>query len=228
MKVLCTICARGNSQGLKNKNILLFKNKPLISHSLLQAKKSKLYNKIVVSSDSYKILKISSKFKPDYLIKRPKFLARPNTSKIKTVRHALLSAEKKFKIKFDYIVDLDVTSPIRDILDLKKSLKKILSEKNEILVSAVESRKNPYFNMIEFKKNKKLDLVKKSKERINSRQKAPKVYDMNASIYIWKRNSLLLKESLFFGKTSLYIMKNRNALDIDKFEDLKILRILNK
>ena len=71
MNVLCTICARGGSKGLKNKNILLFKNMPLISHTIKIAKKSKVFSKIVISSDSQKILNISKKENPNLLIKRP-------------------------------------------------------------------------------------------------------------------------------------------------------------
>ena len=61
MKILCTICARGGSTGLQNKNIKIIKGLPLIHHTINQAIKSKLFNKIVVSSDSDKILNISNK-----------------------------------------------------------------------------------------------------------------------------------------------------------------------
>ena len=56
MKVLCTICARGGSKGVKNKNLISLCDKPLIAHTILQAKKSKLFVAIAVSSDSKKIL----------------------------------------------------------------------------------------------------------------------------------------------------------------------------
>ena len=61
MNILCTICAREGSRGLKNKNIILLKNKPLISHTIIQAQKSKLFTEIVVSSDSKKIQSVSIK-----------------------------------------------------------------------------------------------------------------------------------------------------------------------
>jgi len=61
MNILCTICARKGSKGLKNKNIMKLLNKPLIIHTIDQAKKSKIFTKIVVSSDSKKILKLVKK-----------------------------------------------------------------------------------------------------------------------------------------------------------------------
>ena len=224
MNILCTICARGGSKGLKNKNILSFRNIPLVSHTIKVAKKSKVFSKVVVSSDSLKILKISEKEKPNFLIKRPKKLSNSKALKVLAIRHALKASEEKFDMKFDYIVDLDITSPIRKITDIKKALKKIIREKNDILVTAIPSKKNPYFNMIEFDKKQKLRRVKNISKKVYNRQGAPKVYDMNASIYIWKRKTLLLKEDLFYGKTSLYLMKNQYAFDIDTELDYKILK----
>jgi len=224
MNVLCTICARGGSKGLKNKNILLFKKMPLISHTIKIAKKSKVFSKIVISSDSQKILNISKKENPNLLIKRPYNLSNSRVLKVLAIRHALKVSETNFKMKFDYIVDLDITSPIRKTLDIQRALKKIVREKNEILVSAIPSKKNPYFNMVEFDKKKKQKKVKNISKKVYNRQGAPKVYDMNASIYIWKRKTLLTKEDLFYGNTSLYLMKNQLAFDIDTNFDYKILK----
>ena len=69
-KILCTICARKGSKGLKNKNLLKLLGKPLIYHTLDQAKKIRSFTKIVVSSNSKKILDISKK-KTDFSILRP-------------------------------------------------------------------------------------------------------------------------------------------------------------
>mgnify|MGYP002827364119 CR=1 FL=1 len=96
MNVLCTICARGGSKGLKNKNILLFKKMPLISHTIKIAKKSKVFSKIVISSDSQKILNISKKENPNLLIKRPYNLSNSRVLKVLAIRHALKVSETNF------------------------------------------------------------------------------------------------------------------------------------
>ena len=57
MNILCTICARKGSKGIKNKNMILINNQNLIDISINQAKKANLFNKIVVSTDSKKIQK---------------------------------------------------------------------------------------------------------------------------------------------------------------------------
>ena len=188
MNILCTVCARGGSKGIKNKNIKKLFNKPLILHTLLQAKKSRIFDKIIVSTDSNKIINISKR-KVDYIVKRPKKLSTAKASKIFAIKHALTQAEKNFKKNFDIVIDLDATSPLRNIDDIIKAKNKFVRNKYENLISVCHSRKNPYFNIVE-KTKKGLKLVRETKKNYVRRQDAPDVYDINASIYIWKRAAL--------------------------------------
>ena len=145
--------------------------------------------------------------------------------KIPVVRHALIKSEKEFDLKFDYIFDLDVTSPLRTVNDLQKSFKKFKKNNSDNLISATNSNKSPYFNQIEFKKSK-YDIVKRIKNFPKRRQDSPKVYDMNASIYIWKRNKLLSSDNLFTNKTSLYLMPPERSCDIDTQLDFEFVNYM--
>jgi len=225
MKILCTICARGGSKGLLNKNIKKINNKPLISYTINHAIKSRLFDNIAVSSDSHKILKVSKKFGIIDLIKRPKNLAKDRTPKIPVIRHCLIEMEKRYKKKYDLIVDLDATAPLRKIIDIKKAVNKIIKSKAHNLFSVCESRSNPYFNAVEIV-NSKIKPLKKSKKKIYSRQSAPKVFDINASIYIWKRDYLKKYENLISKKTAVYIMPQERSLDIDTKLDFRIISSL--
>ena len=120
MKILCTICARKGSKGVKNKNLKTINKKPLIFYSIDQAKKSKLFKKIVISTDSKKIKNYVKKLGIDCWFLRPAKLATDKSSKIPAIQHALIKAEEYYKQKFDTIVDLDVTSPLRNVSDIKK------------------------------------------------------------------------------------------------------------
>ena len=143
-------------------------------------------------------------------------------------KDALTKSEKYFKIKYDYIFDLDVTSPLRKIIDLKNAFIKIKNSTKALnLVTVSEAAKNPYFNMVEQNKGK-IYISKKLINNINSRQKAPKVYEMNASIYIWRRKTLKTKIKLINNKTIVYIMPRSRSIDIDDSFDLKLVRLLIK
>ncbi len=227
MKILCTLCMRGNSQGIKNKNIISFFGKPLFYYSLINAKKFKKFDEIVVSSDSKKILKICKKYGVKNLVHRPKILSNHKSGKIPAIKHATIAIEKKLNKKFDMVVDLDVTCPLRTVSDIQKAIKKIVKDGSCNLVSATYSRKNPYFNIVQ-KKNKTIRLVKKHNKNFLRRQDTPITFDLNASIYIWKRDFLIKNPSIFQKKTSIYIMSKSKSFDIDDLDDLEINKLFFK
>ena len=220
---ICIICARKNSKGIKNKNLLKLKKKTLIEISFEQAKKTKIFDKIILSTDSDSIIKKSKSLSFDLIVKRPSNLASDKASKIDAIKHALSESEKYFNKIYKNVIDLDVTSPLRNIDDIKKSFKKFQIKKANNLITICDSRKNPYFNMIE-KKGNSIKLVIDNK-LYKSRQIAPKVFEMNASIYIWKRNSLLEKR-LFNSKTIFYEMPVYRSIDIDSIFDFKIVKFI--
>ncbi len=224
MKKICIICMRAGSTEVKNKNLKLINGKPLLYYTIDQAIKSKLFERIVVSTDSIKILNLSNKFGASGWFLRPKKYANNKISKIPSIIHAVKKAEKKYQEKYDIIFDLDVTSPLRSIKDIKNAYKKFKKDNASNLITGCSSRKNPYFNMFEYKNNQ-YQLVKNIRN-FTSRQSAPKVYEMNASIYIWKRSYLFNKRKLFGKKTSVYFMPQERSIDIDSFFDFKIVKSL--
>ena len=95
-------------------------------------------------------------------------------------------ATSKIQNKYDIIFDLDATSALRNTSDIKKALKIFKKNNADNLFSVNKSRRNPYFNVVEKIKGK-IKIVKQTKKNIFRRQNAPQTYDMNASIYIWRR-----------------------------------------
>ena len=224
---LCTIGMRGGSQGVKNKNFKLINGKPLMYFTIKQAIKSRIFDHIMVSTDSKKILKIAKFYGAEGWFLRPKELSSNTSEKVSAIRHALFQAEKFYKKKFETIIDLDVTSPLRKIEDISNAYKFFIKKKANILITGCESKKNPYFNMIEIKNNK-VRIVKKLKKNIYRRQDAPKTYDYNASIYIWKRKSLINFKSFYTNKTVFYEMPESRSIDIDSKLDFKLVEFLLK
>ena len=136
-------------------------------------------------------------------------------------------SEKYCSLKFDVIVDLDVTAPLRTSEDIEKAYLKLIEKDADNLISVCESRKNPYFNMIEVH-NDIPKVVKKIKNRPVSRQEAPKVFDMNAAIYMWQRRSKIDYENLISDKTVLYEMPQERSVDIDSETDWNFVEFMLK
>ncbi len=227
-KVLCTICARGGSKGVKNKNIKLINGKPLIAYTIEQAKKSNLFKHIVISTDSDDIANISKKYGAEVFFKRDEDMAGDTAGKLDVIRDAFVQSEKHYNCKFDYLIDLDATAPLRDIDDIINSFQQFIDNNNDNLITAMPSRRSPYFNLIEIDNNGKVSLSKTLDDKVLRRQDAPKSYDMNASIYIWKRDVILNEKSLFLKKTGLYVMPENRSIDIDTELDYKFVEFLMK
>ena len=227
MSVLCTICARGGSKRFPNKALRLLNGKSLISYTIKQALDSKVFAHVVVSTDSKLIADQAKTLGAESWFLRPKEFSKDNSNKLDAIRHALLETERLYKKKFDTIVDLDITSPLRKGDDIKNALKHFKDTDADNLITACLSKKNPYFNMVEIV-NGQVQIIKKLEKQPFRYQDAPKTYEMNASIYIYKRKTLLSSNELFTAKTSIYEMSENQSMDVDTENDFNIVQFLLK
>lgn len=225
-KVLCTICARGGSKGVKNKNIKELCGKPLIAYTIEQAKASELFEHIVISTDSDAIASTAREYGADVFFKRSAEMASDTAGKLDVIRDAFIRSEAHYQETFDYLIDLDATAPLRSVEDIINSFNQLLKNSNDNLITAMPSRRSPYFNLVEVDLNGKVALSKKLDGTVLRRQDAPKSYDMNASIYIWKRDAILNENSLFLDSTGLYVMPEERSIDIDNELDFEFVEFL--
>ena len=225
---LCTLCARGGSKGVKNKNLRPLLGRPLLVHSLEQARASGLFDALAVSSDSDAILDVAREWGADYLIRRPDDLATDRTPKIPAIRHCLQEAERLAGRRFDVIVDLDATSPLRTPQDIRAAVAMLEDGNAANVITAMPARRSPYFNMVEVGDDGVPRLSKTLPNRVARRQDAPGCYDMNASIYVWRRDILMTSDTLFHDDTRLYVMPEERSWDIDNELDFRIVECLVK
>ena len=221
--ILFTIAARKGSKGLPDKNLLEISDMSLIERSINLARLSGLSKYLVISTDSDEIKKIAKKNGVEVWFKRPKRLSGDNVSKVDVIKHALEKADIFYKKKFDVVIDIDATAPLTKAEDVIGAYKLLVREKYDFVTTGCESRKNPYFNMVEFKDGK-LNLVTSINKKIVSRQKAPKVYDLNAGVYVYTRKFLVDNLEMFSENQGLYIMPQNRSWDIDTKEDFEIVK----
>ena len=226
MKRICTICARGGSKGVPGKNIRDMAGKPLIAYSILQAKSSSLFEKIAVSSDSRTILDVAQEWGADCLIERPVELATDNSSKLPAIRHCVEEAEKVLNNNFDIVVDLDIASPLRTTDDIRGAVELLENKKVGNVITGTPARRSPYFNMVELNQQGVVRLVKSPDNPVVCRQDAPECFDMNASIYVWRRDSLLKARDVIQSSTRLYVMPEERSVDIDSKLDFRWVEFL--
>jgi CMP-N-acetylneuraminic acid synthetase len=230
MNILITICARGGSKGIPGKNIKLINGVPLIAYTIELAKEfQKKYNaKITLSTDDFEIKKVAEDFGLITNYERPIFLASDTAGKIDTINDVLVYEESLLKRDMDFILDLDVTSPLRTFEDIEQALQLLINKPEaQNLFSVNPAARNPYFNMVEEKSNGFYSLVKTNTDgSVMTRQSAPKVFELNASFY-WYRRSFFESnlKSAITDKSIIFDMKHI-CFDLDHPVDFLFMEYL--
>lgn len=228
MNLLITICARGGSKGIPGKNIRPINDKPLIAYTIQAAKDfAKKYRAdIGLSTDSMAIREVASEYGLHTNYIRPVELATDTAGKVDVIKSLIGYHEKTLNKEYDFILDLDITSPLRTQDDLENALNELIANGDALNIFSVSpAARNPYFNMVEQEVSGFVKLVKES-GNIKSRQAAPKVYEMNASFYFFRR-SFFSKgyDSSVTDKSLAYVM-NHLCFDLDEPHDFVIMDIM--
>ena len=214
---LAVIPARSGSKRLPQKNILNLGGKPLICWTIEAALKSKYLDKIVLSTDSQEMINIAEKYSISF-IKRPNNLAEDTTAIIDVVRHVI----DNIKEKFNYVVLLQPTSPLRQHYHIDRSIEFLIKKKAKAVISVTKTEFSPLWcNTLPKDLNMKNFL---KKELVNKRsQDLPVFYRLNGAIYICNTFDLLEKNT-FFLEDDIYafVMDRIFSVDIDDIYDFLI------
>lgn len=223
MNIIAIIPARGGSKGIKRKNIINFKSKPLIAHTILSAKKSKIIDETYVWTDDKIIAGISRKYGAKVPLLRPKNISKDNSLDIEVINHFYNWYLKKFDKDIDLIVHLRATNPYRKLNLVNKAIQIMKKNKSYSALRSFKVAKNTPYKM--WKKNGKfaIPLIKTKKELHSAgRQFLPKIYMHAGYVDILRPKETILKKSMVGKKVYFYeINKKEKYIDIDTKEDLK-------
>lgn len=229
MNLLITICARSGSKGIPAKNIKPLCGRPLISYTIDVARKFAEQvggTHVELSTDSQTIKQVAAEYGLSSDYTRPASLAGDTVGKIDAIADSMHWSEAKYGIRYDYVLDMDVTSPLRNLDDLTAAFALIQADSNAVnLFSVSPAGRNPYFNMVEAKETGYYDKVK-SLGDVLARQAAPKVYDLNASFYFYRREFFDLGYKGAITDRSLIYEVPHMCFDLDHPLDFEILSFL--
>ena len=227
MNRIAVICARGASKGLAGKNIRPLGGRPLIAHTIVQAREAGLFTCVAVSSDSDRILDCGKEWGADLVIKRPADLADDFAPKLPAIRHCATVAEERTGHVFDTIIDLAVTSPLRTTEDIAGAVEMLERDGIGNIVSATPARQSPYFSIVETDEAGTISYSKSPPTPLVRRQDAPPCFDLNGAVYVWTRDALFADDDRVVGpQTRLFVMPAERSLDIDTELDFKIAELL--
>ena len=231
-RLLITVCGRAGSKGFRNKNLKTFCEKPLVYYTLsaamlFKAARPDVAVDICLNTDSALLVElVKAKYPEVTYIQREAALSGDTVPKMAVFQQSLREMEAKLNRKYDYVMDLDITSPLRTAKDVQNAFE--MKEKRadlDLVFSVTESRRNPYFNMVKAVGD---HVEKVITSTFTARQQAPEIYDLNASIYVFERNFLAANKTgiLWDGKIGVSRMMDTGILDIDSEEDFRLMEVI--
>lgn len=219
--ILAIIPARGGSKGIPRKNICMLAGKPLVAWTIGEAKKSKYIDRLILSSEDEGIIKVAEEWGCEVPFIRPAELARDDTPGIEPVLHAL----NTLKEKYDYVVLLQPTSPLRLVADIDGCIETCINTNAPACITVTETSQHPSWMYRIDKSGCLISVLKKEKE-VFCRQNLDVVYIMNGAVYMAEINWLTKQRSFYSELTKAYVMPKDRKIDIDEKIDLEVCEML--
>lgn len=221
-KIIAIIPARSGSESIKNKNILLYKKRPLLYHSINTALKIKFIDRVIVSTDSKKYAKLSKKFGAEVPFLRPKSISQSKSLDIDFIKHCY-NFLKKERYYPDIIVLLRPTTPNRKEKIINRGIKFFLKNfKNYDSMRSVSIFNQPPQKMFQIKKKLLVgffDKYLKGEYHSLPRQNFPKTYLPNGYIDMFKPNYFMKNKNKLYGRILPFLTEE--TLDIDERKDIR-------
>ena len=230
MRILFTICGRAGSKGIKNKNLKQFCGKYLAHYTvstidLYLKRHPEIQYDIVVNSDSHELLNLVSDngLREVSQIVRDENLAGDSIGKIAVINDCLSRMEERYGLRYDMVIDLDITSPLRTVEDLEKVIETQTQTGADVTTTVATARRNPYFNQVKKTEHGYKQVIESN---FTARQQAPKIFDMNASIYAYRPKFLATGKGVLEGYCEVVEMYDTGILDLDHENDFELMEVL--
>lgn len=218
--MIAVIPARGGSKGVYKKNIKMLNGKPLIAYTIEEALKSKVFEKVIVSTDDEEIADVSKEYGAEIPFIRPADISGDFVSSDEVIMHTINFFEKKGK-EFEYVCKLQPTSPLRRSEHICEAYNMLRDKSADYVVSVCECEHSPLWAATLDSKHS-LDAFITDDIILSCRQKLQKYYRLNGAIYMAK-TKMFKETKSFFGKNGYaYIMNQIDSVDIDSELDFKI------
>ena len=221
--VLAIIPARGGSKGVTNKNIRMLAGKPLIAYTLEASQKSSVLTHTIVSTDSEEIATIAKNHGGKVPFMRPAELATDMAASLPVIQHAVKEMEALLNCKFDAVVMLQPTCPLRASADIDQAVNKLFESKADSVISVTDVGGHHPLRMKRIVAGDHLvNYIEQGAEDMRPRQVLPPTYIRNGALYVAKRDVIMEKNTFVGEDCRAYIMPGDRSVNIDVFEDLLV------
>lgn len=225
--MLGVIPARGGSKAIPDKNIATVAGLPLIAWTIAAARSAGMLQRVIVTTDSPRIVEIAVRFGAEAPFLRPPDLAQDDTPGIEPILHALRWLEEHEASRPDYCLVLQPTSPLRTGNDIKAAVALAREKNADSVVSVCATKHHPYWMKRVAEDGRLEDFTAASRTHAR-RQDLPPVYSLNGAIYLVRPAVLLRQRTFYTSCTYAYVMPAARSLDIDSAWDMQLADLILK
>ncbi len=228
-KILGITLARGGSKSVPRKNIRPICGVPLIGYSIIEALKSKYISRYIVSTDDQEIKDIALKYGAEVPFLRPKELASDKATSLSALKHAIKFVEKEEDMRYDFIVEIMCTNPLKTVEDIDCCTKKLINTGADSVIAVHKLEDHHPLRIKKIVNDKIVDFCLSEKLESRRQDLKPDAYVRSGSIYALKRDELMIHNRRYGTKESRpYILPQERAINVDTEIDFMLAEQLIK
>ena len=223
MKILGISLARGGSKSVPKKNIKKLNGIPLIEYTIKEALKSKYIDRYIISTDDLEIKKVSESCGAEVPFLRPSEFSQDTSSSVSALKHAVEWIENNEGIKYDYIIELMVTNPLKDVNDIDSCIEKLIKTNADSVIAVNRLEDHHPARIKKIVEDRIVDFCISEKNESRRQDLKPEAYIRSGCIYAIKRDQLMIENRRYGSKESRpYILNENKAINIDTIYDFMI------
>lgn len=227
--ILGLTLARGGSKSVLKKNIKPIAGIPLIGYTISEALKSKLLSRYIVSTDDKEIQKVAIQCGADAPFLRPSIYSTDDASSVSAMQHAVKWVEKQDGIKYDYVVELMCTNPMKTFEDIDASIEKLIKTQADSVIAIHQLEDHHPARIKKIVEDKIIDFCVPEIPESRRQDLEPKAYIRSGSIYALKRDYLMHEGKRYGSDNSRpYILPPERAVNIDTELDFMFAELMIK
>jgi len=218
-RILAVTLARGGSKSIPKKNIRLLNGQPLIAHTIVEAKKSTLITRYIVSTDDPEIQSIAKRFGAEAPFLRPAELASDTATAVSADRHTLSWVENEEGVQYDYFIELMATNPMKTAVDIDAVLDKLISTNADSVIGMTRVGDHHPRRVKRVEEDLIKDFCLPEVPETHRQQLKPEAYIRNGSMYATTRSELISGRRYGTPNSRPYLMPADRSINIDEEVD---------
>ena len=221
--ILAVTLARGGSKSILKKNIVPLNELPLLAYTVIEAKLSAYIDDYIVSTDDDEIAACAEKYGAMVPFRRPSNLASDTATSADALIHAVTWMEDNWNKKYDFVIELMCTNPMKTHKDIDAVIKKLNDTDADSVIAVVQLEDHHPMRVKKIIDDRLVDFCVYEKPENRRQDLRPLAYIRNGAIYAMKKEVLLKTHARYGTENSRpYIMDVRRSVNVDSPIDLMV------